>query len=515
MNQPILVTIPLSAPDLGLAESLLRHISHLGPILNHAVLFVVDHGLNKEQYAPLLNLAQSVFPAGGELIHTPIPMTPAYPQAHNFRFECAARHIAANRKVPWLWLDPRCVPTRKGWLIELETEYFAHLRQKPFMGQLLTPATHGTAQDLVSSTAIYPAELPKRMTQRLIAQRGTDWEKSCADLVVPLTHPTLLIWNHSLNGTKDLPKPPSVASIVHTAQARRFAAQLRGEVPKAAEKVPQISPVEKPVEIVPPKSPPPQSKPLARAGYYHSGNFGDIIYALAAIKLAGGGKLYLGPRSKRTPPPSNPIHQNEFDLIQPLLSAQSYLTQVTYSDRYPGTDKAFDLNTYRNIWSDEEQRKKFNLKTIVAMHCHILGVLEQFHPNQTWLTVPVPIKTNMFTVHRSPRYQNPDFPWDMVRSELKGKMLFVGLPQEYAEFQRQHKCKAAFWQCNDFLELAQVIAGSLGFIGNQSFPCAMALGLGVPVCQETWPTAPDCLIPRANVLAEKFTVSQFKTWAEL
>lgn len=517
MTVPLLVVIPVAQSEIGLASSLLAHLATHGPILFHAVLFVADKGIEASAYTPLLDAAKPIFPAGGSLIHTPLSLTPSYPHAHNLRFETALSHVASRIKAPFLYLSPRCVPTRKGWLLELEAEYGAHAKTKPILGQLLTPESHGTAQPLIASTAIYPPDLPKRVFQNLIGQRSVDFEKSCAELFVSIAHPSKLIWNHPVNGTNALPRPPAVVSVVHTAFAREFAASLRGEVVK--QPIPVTQPPETPlVPIAAPTKGRLVKAPVVanpNAAFYHSGDLGDIIYALAAIRLAGGGKLILGPKSLRTPPPANPMRMEQFERLLPLLAVQPYLSRAVFSDRYPGTTTAFDLNRFREQWGDKAIRARTGISTLVRMHCHILGVDEKFHPRDSWLTVPSPIQTGMFVVHRSARYRSSEdaaFPWPMLVKRFKGRLLFVGLPAEHADFQRTFGVKTAFWQCADFLELARVIAGASGFIGNQSFPCALALAAGQRVLQESWPTSPDCVFSRENFLTQPFTEASVAAW---
>ncbi len=521
MTQPLIVVIPLSTSEIGLTASLLAHLAKHPPIHHHAVLFVADHGLDATAYQPILDAARPTFPAGGSLIHTSISV-PNYPQAHNLRFETALRHIGTSIKAPFLFLSPRCVPTRAGWLIELETEYGAHAKTKPILGQLLTPETHGTAHPLIASTAIYPYDLPKRVTQLLIAQRSIDFEKSCASMFVPLAHPTQLIWNQPVDGRNAMPTPPSVASLVHTVRARDYALALHGgaPLPRPVEKV--IVPTADNTPFV--KKVAPESVPQAwvknaivepRSAYYHSGDLGDIVYALAAIKLAGGGKLILGPQSKRTPPPANPMREDQFQRFKPLLEAQPYLNKVVFSERHPGTDAAFDLNQFREQWGDQELRKRTGIKTLVRMHCHLLGVDEKHHPGDTWMTIPSPIATGMFTCHRSARYRATEdnaFPWEMIVKRYAKRLLFVGLPAEHADFQRSFNCRVAFWCCADFLDLARVIVGSLGFIGNQSFPNSIALACGQRVLQESWGTSPDCVLPRPNFKTQPFAEGQLTVW---
>lgn len=511
----LLLAIPLPANELPLAKSLLHSLSKLGPYEEHSVLFVTDHGTERTATDPILELAKPLFQRG-ELIHTPLALPEAsYPRAHNFRFETAARHIGAARKVPFLWLDPRCVPTHRGWLRDIEEEYFGS--RKPFMGALMEPATHGTPAKWLSGVACYPAELPKRMIQFLVGRRSVDWEQSCADIVVPNAHPAKTIAVLPKGQPISLERLPRKAALIQTAEPARLTALLRGE-PIINEPTPEAKPIRDlsplPAAVAtPPGTADPRTEPaVSRAAYYHSGNLGDVIYALSAIKLAGGGKIIIGPRQRRTSPAGNPIKEPAFKLMAPLLKAQPYITEARYSDRHPGSDAAFDLNTFRDHWNDRTLRARVGANTLAAMHAYTLGVLPQWRPSQTWLIVPNPITTGMFAVHRSARYRNEAFPWGQVVDQFRSRLLFVGLASEHADFQRDFRCRTAFFSCGDFLQMARIIAGSLGFIGNQSFPCAIALGLGQRVLQESWAEAPDCVLPRGNFLTQPFTAGALEAW---
>jgi len=60
------------------------------------------------------------------------------------------------------------------------------------------------------------------------------------------------------------------------------------------------------------------------------------------------------------------------------------------------------------------------------------------------------------------------------------------------------KVHAEYAITQDYLELAKLIAGADLFIGNQSSPMALTIGLGVPFIQETCLWTPDCLYPRKD-----------------
>lgn len=230
-----------------------------------------------------------------------------------------------------------------------------------------------------------------------------------------------------------------------------------------------------------------------KQGMYHSGNLGDVLYALAAIKAYEPSELILGPQQRGTAVCAVPITKEQFDMFYPLLSIQPYLTKVTYSEKHPG-DGVYDLNRFRNIWVNTHLRNKAGIKTLCQAHFWELGIQDKFSETEPWLSVENPIETGRFIVHRSPRYNAPSsgpeaFPWPQLVKTHASQMMFVGLEHEYEKFQRDHQCKISFWKVRDFLEMARLIAGAKGFIGNQSFPLAIAIGLGqkcmVEACQRS------------------------------
>ncbi len=77
---------------------------------------------------------------------------------------------------------------------------------------------------------------------------------------------------------------------------------------------------------------------------------------------------------------------------------------------------------------------------------------------------------------------------------------FVGTEQERAALQETtgHHIVGHTMPYDSAVELAQEIAGAKLFIGNQSLPCAIALGLGIRVLQETNSGSPDCVLLRSE-----------------
>lgn len=232
-----------------------------------------------------------------------------------------------------------------------------------------------------------------------------------------------------------------------------------------------------------------------KSHFYHSGDNGDLIYSLAFIKSLGGGTLFLGHDSKWSLRAAFTAERVAW--LEPLLKCQPYLQSVQYVDKVPRS-VAYNLDDFRDYWFDQGKRSKIKVQTLhnaYAAHFNKPLVPE----DKAWLTVP-PSKGHGYPVviHRSSRYRNDSFPWNDVVEVYQGKMLFVGLREEYDEWTRAYGNHAEFYQVKDALDMAQVIQNARVFIGNQSLPMALALGMGQNVIQEVCDGTPDCVLQRDN-----------------
>jgi len=230
-----------------------------------------------------------------------------------------------------------------------------------------------------------------------------------------------------------------------------------------------------------------------------------VIYALPAIRAAGIKNLIIGPQQRNTAICTVPIDRKQFDMLLPLLHAQDYLKSVTYSQTYPVD--ARDINHFRTFWNMRHIREQHKIETLAQCHAFELNVLDKFDEKETWLTCPNPIHTGKIICHRSPRYNAPSkgpeaFPWQDVVDKHHKDMILVGLESEYDSFTKMFGKRIGFWKVSDFLELAQVIAGGRCFVGNQSFPLSVAIGLGQTVYVEELPRSPDCRFYRDNYFGQ-------------
>jgi hypothetical protein len=175
-------------------------------------------------------------------------------------------------------------------------------------------------------------------------------------------------------------------------------------------------------------------------------------------------------------------------LLAPLLEAQDYIEAVL---PWNGETIDHDASHFR------VKGYPFGV-TLAALQANYLHLLPDF--SQRWIKVePMEVMNGKIAVARSGRYNNHHFPWSQLVNKYRGDMVFLGLEHEYAAFCREFG--GIDWlRTTDLKEVAEAIAGSVLFIGNQSSPNALAEGLKHPLLQETCLWCPDCIYPRANAI---------------
>lgn len=228
-----------------------------------------------------------------------------------------------------------------------------------------------------------------------------------------------------------------------------------------------------------PKTPPERVKNIQGGRTFkHSGDAGDVIYSLPAVRVAGGGDFYLS-RSDFTRVASD---EKALANIAPLLLAQPYIASVALWNAQP---IAYDLDLFRNI-GDAKQN-------IADRHLRAFSFPET-ESDVAWLEVS-PLSVSPVVINATARFRNPHFPWREVLERFKGSCVFVGHPTEFEAFTRSYG-RLPYRPTQNLLELAEVIAGAELFIGNQSCACAIAEGLKKEIIQETFPDYPNCIFHR-------------------
>ncbi|HEY8781616.1 MAG TPA: hypothetical protein VIM16_08390 [Mucilaginibacter sp.] len=244
----------------------------------------------------------------------------------------------------------------------------------------------------------------------------------------------------------------------------------------------------------------------------HSGNIGDVIYALPTIKRIYGItgahiNLYLKLDQPRVLPQymSHPLgsvmlNQKMVDMLSPLVSSQVYIEKC---EIYNGQFIHIDLDVFRS------QAIPLDKANIARWCGYVTGVTPQLW--KSWITVtPNADYEGKIVIARSGRYRNPDINYSFLKKY--NNLVFIGIKSEYDDLRKS--VPDLLWkQVEDFFDLAQVIAGCKFFIGNQSFPFAIAEGLKIPRILEAYYEMPN-VIPEGENAYDFFFQEHFESLVE-
>lgn len=193
----------------------------------------------------------------------------------------------------------------------------------------------------------------------------------------------------------------------------------------------------------------------------------------------GGGELVITDHSEN-------IHLKmsgfKYESIKPLLERQSYITSVTFEDRPTGI--THDTRGFRKHWG---------VGNLIVMQAIELGQQPNF---EKWLEAdPNPATKGRVICCRSTRYRNYNFPWRKILKRIGDRAMFIGTDEEYNNFQTLNNVHLERLHSGNCLDIANSIAGSDLFIGNQSSPFWVAAGLHHLCIQETNTWTPDSRVP--------------------
>jgi len=210
----------------------------------------------------------------------------------------------------------------------------------------------------------------------------------------------------------------------------------------------------------------------------HAGDMGDLIYGLCVLRRVKKANLQvvLYPSSCG---PREPMTIQRAESIERLLLSQDFIHGVTWCNE----PKGVDLEPFRQCWDRSH--------TIIEAYCRFFGLA--YAPEiawEPWLKVK-PRIGGKTVIARTDRYHGKSFPWREILQRFPSPQ-FVGTPDEYTAFVEEFGSNVSYERTRDLFDAAQIIAGADVFIGNQSAPLALAIGLGVPHIVECCPEQNDC-----------------------
>mgnify|MGYP003333651752 FL=1 len=217
------------------------------------------------------------------------------------------------------------------------------------------------------------------------------------------------------------------------------------------------------------------------------GDAGDCFVSLATLQHRGGKYDYYLRDNGMTKGIVSRV-----DLVRGLIEAQPYINSVRIWKREP---IAWASEGFRPKWHDGVR----SLADCHAKHAFDTGFIKSMPDmSKQWLFVePDKNWAGNVIVNRTERYPNDTFNWKAIVEHYGSRIVFIGLPHEHEKFCASFG-KVRYRPTVDMLEVAQMIAGSALFIGNQSAAMTIAEGLKHPRIQESCLWLPDCIYPGAK-----------------
>ena len=221
--------------------------------------------------------------------------------------------------------------------------------------------------------------------------------------------------------------------------------------------------------------------------FLHSGHLGDLINALPVIKEVSKTKKcnYFIEAEKKVPEhvrselhPFGNVYltKNSVNMVLPLLKKQKYLNNA---DEYKNQNIDINLNLFRDL------PLNFNIDS-VRWYSHLTGI----HPDLSKSYIETDdnqTKKNKVIIMRSLRRKNYLINYKFLNNYKD--IIFLGLENEFSDLKKDIP-NLQFYNCKNFLEMAEIIKNSKIFIGNLSFGYTLAEGLKVPRLLESNPEFP-------------------------
>ena len=219
--------------------------------------------------------------------------------------------------------------------------------------------------------------------------------------------------------------------------------------------------------------------------FSHSGHMGDIIYSLPVVKKIAKEKicnLYIVANKpmeqKYFNHPSGKFYLDEkvIKMLLPLLNEQKYLNKV---EIFNNQKIHVDMDLFRSMPANIQYYSPRWFFHLTGIHVNLEEPFLQVNPHK--------IINGKIVVLRTFRYRNCFINYKFL-NEYEN-IIFVGLKDEYDDLKKQVR-NLEFYDCKDFLEMAEIIKASKFFIGNEAPGYAIAEALKVPRLLEASPDFP-------------------------
>lgn len=236
--------------------------------------------------------------------------------------------------------------------------------------------------------------------------------------------------------------------------------------------------------------------------FLHSGDLGDIISGLAAIKELCDTKhkkaiLYLDTTggmtcnskqlndiiSMQSHGKGQKFNDAAYEFIRPLIAAQSYIEDVKKwtPDIISGDAIDYNLNKFRYAFCDKAVAQQTNQN---LMYLHQVACGLEFKWNGPWLECEKKDFPKRTVIARSCRCQSAHAFFCVYEQLIGEKAYFIGTDLEYAAFCESIKFSPERFIVKDALDAAILLNSAEQIIANSSLFFWIAVGLGKSLIHE-------------------------------
>jgi len=226
--------------------------------------------------------------------------------------------------------------------------------------------------------------------------------------------------------------------------------------------------------------------------FSHSGTMGDTLCSMVAVKILGGGDVYLRlgnlkkmiqeklgwPDAGRH---NDKMRQIDYDQMREFMLHQPYINSF---EVYNGEHIDYELENAALHLETGFFPRNFSNQHALANKIDTTYHIRQLQIDP-WMECREERKFpgRPIVVHRNNNYQDGNQRVSPTWKTFVDRMLaeqgvFVGSEEEHAEFEEAYSIKLPHYKTPDLMELARVIQGSQLFITSMGGPSALALSLG-------------------------------------
>jgi hypothetical protein len=223
--------------------------------------------------------------------------------------------------------------------------------------------------------------------------------------------------------------------------------------------------------------------------FLHSGNCGDIIYALPTIltlKKNGKASIFLNTSPKKV---HEVYHTSDYvsfndEMAKMLIPLLLFQPEIVNCEIFNGQNIDYDLDIFRSYTFFQDRG------SISRWYFYIFGISAPLY--NPWLVAPKDISvSDCIIIARSKRYRNPLIDYSFLKKYPN--LIFIGIEEEYDDIKLI--IPSIKWRkVVNFLEMASLINGCKFFVGNQSFPFSLAEGLKVNRLLEVYYKIPNVIV---------------------